>query len=57
MARKYESRGPKCPVCKAVMHPGKDGVLVCAFTDSHENSRKAQLTRAQKAQENNRKKS
>lgn len=38
MPRKYTPRGPKCPVCKAVMSPKEEGgPPVCWFTDSHAN--------------------
>lgn len=34
--RKYSSRGPKCPVCGAVMSPRDEGgPAICWHADSH----------------------
>lgn len=52
MAGKRNPRGPKCPVCKAVMHvPEGGGEPVCSFVDSHKNTRKMQLRAGQVREE------
>lgn len=56
MAGKRQPRGPKCPVCKAVMHvPEGGGKPVCSFRDSHAAIIKMRLKAGQKSNEDRKK--
>ena len=46
---KRQPRGPRCPECGAVMHPGKTGDVVCSFRNDHANLKKRRAEAANKS--------
>ena len=54
--RKYNRRGPKCPVCGARMYLDDKGTAKCSFESSHANIIKMRIASSEQAAQKNRKK-